>query len=333
MQVMLLAAGRSTRLGPIGRDLPKPLAPVCGYPPMAFCLTAMQRAGLDDVIVNLHHHPDRIREAIGDGNRFGVRIRYVHEALLLGTGGALSNARSWFSSEPVLVNNGKVIVDFDLAKVIAAFRSAPRGTVAAMVVRPASPSDLYQPVEVDAEGRVIGLRGRRGRVKPSGPVTPHLFTGIHVLAAPLLDRLPREGESDVVDSAYLPALEDGERVIAVPQTGYFAEHSTPERYLQGSLDLLREPGRMPYAPGPLVGIDAQARIEPGAIIEPPVRIAARATVAAGAHVGPAVVLGESSVVEAGAHLVETVVWPGAVARGALRRMVVTPGGVVDARAP
>ena len=64
----MLAAGRSTRLGALGAARPKPLVPICGYPAIAFGLAACARAGLRDVVINLHHHGDQIRAAVGDGS-------------------------------------------------------------------------------------------------------------------------------------------------------------------------------------------------------------------------------------------------------------------------
>ena len=96
MQAMILAAGRSSRLGSMGMALPKPLLPVCGFPAITFGIELCRRAGLFDIVINLHHHGDKIGQTLGDGSRFGVRLRYSVEEELLGTGGALWKAR--FSS-------------------------------------------------------------------------------------------------------------------------------------------------------------------------------------------------------------------------------------------
>src|SRR5436190_1772636 len=127
MQVMLLAAGRSTRLGALGEQLPKPLVPICGYPAVSYGLALCRAAGLTDIVVNLHHQGEKLRQVLGDGGRFGVRIRYSIEDELLGTGGGLAKARPLFAAGPVLVMNGKVVANLDLAEVIAAHRAAPTG--------------------------------------------------------------------------------------------------------------------------------------------------------------------------------------------------------------
>src|SRR5690242_1022470 len=108
MNVMLLAAGRSTRLGALGAALPKPLLPICGIPAIEFGLHACARAGLGRVVINLHHHGEMIRQVVGD------RALYSVEPQLLGTGGGLAQARSLFGPGPVLVMNAKVVAALDL---------------------------------------------------------------------------------------------------------------------------------------------------------------------------------------------------------------------------
>src|SRR5256885_4080561 len=157
MQVMILAAGRSTRLGELGAARPKPLLPICGHPAITFGLALCRRAGLTDVVVNLHHHGDLIRRALGDGARHGVSIRYSDEAdELLGTGGGIARARALLGRGPVLVMNGKVVADVDLAAVVAAHRAATPGAVATMVLREDPHPERWAPVSIDATGREIG---------------------------------------------------------------------------------------------------------------------------------------------------------------------------------
>jgi NDP-sugar pyrophosphorylase family protein len=321
MQVMILAAGRSTRLGELGEALPKPLLPICGYPAIAFGLVLCRRAGLTDVVINLHHHGQLIRGALGDGAGYGVRIRYSEEEELLGTGGGIARARALFGSGPVLVMNGKVVADVDLSAVIAAHRAVPSSTVATMVVRQDPQMERWSPVGTDATGRVVSLRHQRADHTPVGSISDLMFTGIHVLEAPLLDRLP-PGISDVLADGYIPALLSGARIQSFGMKGYFAEHSTPERYLEGNLTLLRNPELVPQAPGPLVGVDAGALVDPRARVVMPVRVAEGAVIEAGASIGPEVVIGRRARVRAGARVEKSVVWEGAVVDGEVRGAVV-----------
>jgi mannose-1-phosphate guanylyltransferase len=330
MQVMILAAGRSTRLGPLGVEIPKPLVPICGYPAIEFGLALCRHAGLGHAVVNVHHQGDKIRAALGDGARLGVRVAYSDEPDLLGTGGGLAQARAraLLAPGPVLVMNGKIVADLDLGAVIDAHRSAPPGTVATMVVRSDPEPEQYAPVLVDETGRIVGLRGVRGPMTTFGETRSLMFSGVHVVEPSLLDRLPPAGVSDVIGDGYIPALLAGDRVQAFVMTGYFAEHSTPARYLRGNVALLRDPTLVPHPPGALAGVDEHADVHLEARLLDPVRIAAGAAIEAGATVGPDSVVCTGARVAAGAVVEGSIVWPGAVARGEVRGVVLTATGAV-----
>src|SRR4051812_42537860 len=92
MRAMLLSAGYGTRLWPLTEDRTKPAIPILGKPLVGYVAEYLARFGVDDIIVNLHHQPESVRAALGQGDRFGVRLRYVEEPQILGTSGALDNA-------------------------------------------------------------------------------------------------------------------------------------------------------------------------------------------------------------------------------------------------
>jgi NDP-sugar pyrophosphorylase family protein len=327
MNVMLLAAGRSTRLGALGLTLPKPLVPVCGYPAIHFGLHAAARAGATRVVVNVFHRGDLVRAALGDGRALGLRIAYSIEDELLGTGGGLARARALFGPGPVLAMNAKVVADLDLPALLAFHGD---GAAATMLLRDDPDPERWGAVGVDATGRVVRILDAHSPRAPVGPVTLRMFTGIHLLAPALLDRL-QPVFCDVIRDAYVPALLAGERIRAVTLAGYFAEHSTPARYLEGNLALLREPTLLRDPPGSLVGADAAAQIAPSARIVAPVRIEAGAVIEAGAQVGPEVAVGAGARVAAGARVERSVIWRDAtVAAGTrLTNAIATPAEIIE----
>jgi NDP-sugar pyrophosphorylase family protein len=327
MNVMLLAAGRSTRLGALGLTLPKPLVPVCGIPAIGFGLHAAARAGATRAVVNVFHRGDLLKGAIGDGRAFGIDVDYSVEEELLGTGGGLAKARALFRPGPVLVMNAKVVAELDLSGLWGAH--ARSGAVATMLLRDDPDPRRWGAIATDATGRVVGILEARSPRPPEGPVTERMFTGVHVLAPGLLDRL-RPVVCDVIRDAYVPALRAGDTISAAVSEGYFAEHSTPERYLAGNLALLRDPARLSDPPGPLVGVDSGATIAADANLVSPHRIQAGVVVEAGATIGPDVVLGAGARVAAGVRLSRAVVWAGATVSADATDVVVTSSGIVAA---
>jgi NDP-sugar pyrophosphorylase family protein len=93
---MILAAGFGTRLRPLTNTIPKPLLPVGGTPLIVWNLLLLRRHGIRDVIINLHHLGELIEKELGDGSTVGMRISYSHEPTILGTGGGLKQAESFF---------------------------------------------------------------------------------------------------------------------------------------------------------------------------------------------------------------------------------------------
>src|SRR5258707_13039611 len=118
MKGMILAAGYGSRLWPLTADRTKPALPVLGKPLVGYVAEYLAQQGIEDVIVNLHHRPDSVRAALGDGSQFGVHLQYVHEPVILGTSGAMDNAREMIGTETFVVINGKLITDIDLRAAI-----------------------------------------------------------------------------------------------------------------------------------------------------------------------------------------------------------------------
>ncbi len=122
MRAMILAAGYGTRLWPLTEDRTKPAIPFLGRPLVGYVAEYLARYGIRDVVVNLHHRPESVREALGDGSRFGVRLSYVEEKEILGTSGALDNARHLLEGDTMVVINGKIVTDINLAEALETHR-------------------------------------------------------------------------------------------------------------------------------------------------------------------------------------------------------------------
>ncbi|HVU50229.1 MAG TPA: NDP-sugar synthase [Polyangia bacterium] len=324
VNVMLLAAGRSTRLGALGAALPKPLVPVCGYPAIAFGLAACARAGFSRAVVNVFHHGGLLRATLGASAQ-GVSLEYSVEEELLGTGGGLALARPRFGPGPLLVMNAKVVADLDLAALVSTHAARP--AAATMLLRDDPDARRWGAISADETGRVVGILDARSPRPPEGRVTERMFTGIHLVEPALLDRL-QPVFSDVIRDAYIPALLAGETIRAAVLPGYFAEHSTPERYLEGNLALLRDPALVPHPPGPLVGVDPAARLEPGARVVGACRVEAGAVIESGAEVGPEAVVAAGALIAAGVRVRQAVVWPDVTVASDLTRAIATADGVV-----
>jgi mannose-1-phosphate guanylyltransferase len=300
---MVLAAGFGTRLRPLTDRLPKPAVPVAGLPLLQFALARMRAAGATRAVVNAHHLPGEMeRVALEAGRGAGVQVAISHEPVLAGTGGALREARSWLrDAHAVVLWNGDVLFDLDLAAVVAAHRES--GALATMVLAPMPPGASYATVDVD---RSMAVRRIAGHGPGGADLVPLHFTGVHVLSPALLDRVPGAPFAcDVNRQVYPPWLEQGQ-VRAVVAGGYWNDLGTPGRYLQANLDVLSGaapvalPGAEPFA--------ALREVAPGVWAEAGADVDPRATL-----LGPAFI-GSGCVIPAGSRVERAVLWPGTVLR-------------------
>lgn len=234
---MILSAGYGTRLWPLTEDRTKPAMPILGKPLVGYVAEYLARFGYKDVIVNLHHRPDSVRRALGDGSRFGVKLQYVEEPEILGTSGALDNARALLLDDTFVVINGKLITDIDLNLALRTHRRTQ--AIGTLVLLPNTKRERFTTVETED-----GLLKAFGNLPvPAASVdepAPLMFTGIQILEPRIFDYIPRGVFSHSVTDVYPQAMAAGEKIAAHVAGGKWFELSTMHRYLAISLMLLRE---------------------------------------------------------------------------------------------
>ncbi|MBK9072120.1 MAG: NDP-sugar synthase [Myxococcales bacterium] len=328
MKAMLLCAGYGTRLGALSDDCPKPMLPVCDIPIVRYGIANLVAHGITDIVINLHHRGDVFQRELGDGRAFGANLSYSQEETILGTGGGLKHALSLLdpqgTDEPFISCNGKLIFDFDVAALRAQFAIAERahGSLGMMVVQPVDDAAAWGAVQVDTAGDVPRVEDILGAGR-------HMFCGVHITRPSVVARLP-DGEACMVRQGYLPWLRGGAHVGAyVHRDGYFAEHSTPQRYLASNWAML-DRVVLRHPPATLTGVDPRAEIAADVVIREPVRIAAGARIGEGAVVGPYVVVGAGARVAPHVTLRHAVVWRGAACVRDAENAIINQHGVVQA---
>lgn len=240
---MILAAGFGTRLFPLTIDRTKPAIPFLGKPLVGYVAEYLAGFGFKDVVVNLHHQPASVKEALGEGGEYGVKIHYtIEEPKILGTAGALDNARHLLENDTFLIVNGKIITDIDIAAAIETHKKS--GAVATMVLKPNVKREKFTIVET-SDGSVTGfgdfakpftaeeIRDTTGRLS-----APLMFTGIHILEPRVFEYIPRGVYSDIVPTFYNPAIAAGEKIAAHITDANWFELSTIPRYLDISLAMM-----------------------------------------------------------------------------------------------
>lgn len=240
---MILAAGFGTRLFPLTIDRTKPAIPFLGKPLVGYVAEYIAGFGFKDVVVNLHHQPESVKEALGDGRDYGVNIHYtIEEPNILGTAGALDNARHLLQDDTFVIVNGKLITDIDIAAAVETHKKT--GAIATMVLKPNIRREKFTEV-YQKDGFLTGfgdfaqaLSVSEIKDETQDLTAPLMFTGIHILEPRVFDYIPRGVYSDIVPTFYNPALAKGEKIAVHITDANWFELSTIPRYLDISLAMM-----------------------------------------------------------------------------------------------
>jgi mannose-1-phosphate guanylyltransferase len=326
VQALILAGGEGTRLRPLTSAIPKPVVPLAGRPFITYMLDWLRGHGVDDVILACGFMARGVRDVLGDGASLGVRLRYIEEPEPLGTGGALKFAEELLE-ERFFMLNGDVLTDMDLTAQLAQHeRTGARATLALIGVDDPS---AYGLVRLGDDGSVREFLEKPDRAEID---TNLVNAGAYILERSVLDELPPAGTSCSIERVVFPALV-GRGLFGFPQNAYWIDIGTPERYLQGTFDILE--GAVRTEVGAQLA-DAGGVLCDGALVEGEVRAPALIGPGCGierdAVVGGRTVLGAGVTVSAGARVESSAVLDGVrVGPGStLVSAIVSPGAVLGA---
>ena len=311
MKAMILAAGEGTRLRPLTLALPKPMVPLANTPLLTRTIRLLATHGVTEIAVNLHHLPEAIRAALGDGAELGVHLCYSDEPTLMGTAGGVKRMER-FLDETFLVLYGDNLYGADFGPLIEFHRE--RGALATLATFEAANPSACGLVMTDSDGRVTRFQEK---LPPAEVFTNQANAGVYVLEPEVLDLVPRDTPWDFGRDVFPGLLSRRTGAIfARPLGGYLQDTGTIESYKQANFDLIE---------GRVNGLAAESAIS------------ASAVVSAAARVGCRAILGPGTVVEDDVTVDSSIVWEGArVGAGASvrdsilgRGVVVGSGAVVD----
>lgn len=303
MQAVILVGGEGTRLRPLTSTVPKPVVPLVDRPFISFMLDWLGRHGIDDVIMSCGFLATSVRNVLGDGSGLGIRLRFVEEPDPRGTAGALKFAEPMLD-ERFLMLNGDVLTDIDLSAQIAQHEAT--GAKATLALVPVADPSAYGLVHLNDDRSVHDFVE-----KPSPDVidTNLISAGAYVLDREILELVPPDVNVSIEREVWPRLIGNG--LYGFPSESYWLDIGSPERYLQGTFDIIEGNVSTPVAErlgDDWLAIDDGAsvdgRVVPPAVLERGVRIAA------GAHVGSLVVLGEGVTVGAGTTVERAVILHG-----------------------
>jgi len=243
MIAAILAAGKGTRMLPFSTRYPKPLLPICNKPLIQHQIEMVRDVGITEFLVVIGHLGYEIAQAMGDGSRLGVRIRYVEQTEMLGIANALGQLEPHVSSPILLLLGDIFFVAADLERMIRSLRQREAKAVLA-VKKEESPEAIRRnfTVLVDEQGLV-----RRVIEKPRHPTTNIKGCGLYLFDLNVFDairRTPRTAmrdEYEITDTIQI-MIDDGLPVVPESVIRWDLNLTAPDDVLRCNLFQLERLG-------------------------------------------------------------------------------------------
>jgi len=233
---MVFAAGLGSRLGEITKTTPKCLVEVGGKTILEHVITRLKNAGVTSIVINLHYLGEKIEKFIKKNNSFGIDFEFSREENLLGTGGGLKNASSYFSKEKdFIIYNSDIYCELDLAELIAAHRKQNNLATLCTMKRKSS-RYLY----FNASNQLENWNSAEAKDVVSSTISPELtelaFAGIHIASLKIFDFMKEDQGNFSILKSYLRASVAGSAIRSFQiDKDYWIDIGKPE-----TLQALRE---------------------------------------------------------------------------------------------
>jgi len=282
-QAFVLGAGLGTRLRPLTDDLPKPLVPIFHKPLITFALDHLVDIGIRKILINTHRLPEAFAKAFPENSYAGTPLTFVHEPVLLETGGGIKNIETQLGCEPFITYSGDVLTDIRLPPLIDEHFN--RGNDVTLALRKTGLGSAI----AFRENRVVDISNRYG--VPG----EYDFANIAVWSPSVFARIPSKQKI-----SFIPILGDwiaqGGKIggVVLEQGKWFNLGSRAEYF-----DVHRVVSKEGWRPAQVKAPDWWAPIHPSA------------TVDSSAQIRGGSVVGKDCRVGSGVLLEDTILWPGA----------------------
>ena len=311
MKAIVMAGGQGSRLRPLTVSRPKPLIPLVNKPMVAHIIDWLRRHQITEVVLTLQHQADWFQGYLGTGESMGVHITYAVEESPLGTAGGVRNTIEQGLvglDETVIIVSGDAVTDFDL-HALTAFHRQKQADVTVALYRVENPLE-YGMVITEEGGRIVQFVEKPGWAEV---VSDLVNTGIYVMEARVLDRVPPQAPFDFSNDLFPQLLSEGQPLYGLVMEGYWTDAGSPPDYMQASFDMLRD--RVWHKPfgeesRPGVWVGENVVIHDSAHIRGPVFLGSNVRIKADVVVeGPAVIR-DDTVVDARARISRSILWRG-----------------------
>ncbi len=230
MKAMILAAGIGSRLRPLTDTTPKCLASAGGRSMLEHTILRLKAAGVTEVVINLHHFPEKVRKFVADHQSFGIKVDFSEERELLDTGGGLKRAAKFLrGDQPFILHNSDVYTDFALIEMVK-FHKSKNSLATLLVLDRSSDRTLLFSDKMELVGHENKKSGVKKLVQNVAKEKDFSFCGIHIISPRIFDRMNSQGEKFSIIDTYLKASKSGEKILGYELSqGFWIDIGTAEK--------------------------------------------------------------------------------------------------------
>jgi len=306
MRAMVMAAGAGTRLRPLTFSVPKPMVPVANRPVLEYTIENLRRHGITELVLNLHSHPQLIKNHFQNGERWGVRIHYSPEPKLLGTAGGVKKAASFLRGETFIVMSGDGLTDIDLTQLIKFHRR--HKSVGTIALKPIDTRFEYGVTLTNAQGRITRFIEKP---KWSDVFSNRVNTGIYVFEPSILSEIPSGKVYDFGQTLWPKLLKKRSRIFGQVIDTYWCDVGNLSEYRRAQKDVLDGKVHLPF-PGrlirPRIWVDEGTVIDRTVKLESPCLIGKNCRIGPGSRVGSYTVIGNDARIGRNTTLRNCILW-------------------------
>jgi MurNAc alpha-1-phosphate uridylyltransferase len=217
--VIILAAGHGTRMRPLTDKIPKPLLKVGEHSLIEHHIHKLSAQGFKHIVINTAYLGDKIQQQLGNGERYGIEIRYSDESSTgaLETAGGIKKSLPLIDSDPFLVVNADIYSDFDFSSMLE-IEAAKLGCLVLI------PNPDHNP-----DGDFIVNDANTNRRHTADSNATMTFSGIALYRKKIFSALP---QGKLALGPILKQMISDDRLVALPYYGGWTDVGTPERLKQ-----------------------------------------------------------------------------------------------------
>jgi mannose-1-phosphate guanylyltransferase len=229
---ILLVGGMGTRLMPLTSKTPKPMLQVAGVPFTEHQIRKAAQAGIAEIVLATSYKAELFEPYFGNGEKFGIKIKYAVEKTALGTGGGIRNAAALLNDcDQVVIFNGDVLSGHDLAAQIQ-FHINNKADVTLYLTKVAD-ARAYGCVELSADSQVKSFLE-----KMENPVSDLINAGCYIFNRKVIDQIPANQVISVERDTFPNLLSSGVKVCGYLDNSYWLDIGNPAALVKASADLI-----------------------------------------------------------------------------------------------